>query len=158
MTTRCSSLRRSFQMILCGVLVTALTVPLSALPSSRAASRVSIPRASNTGSQLAPFTSSADWAFAEYLGGRSMTAIDYRNSLDLNIDKSFEYGFDLDGVTFARKSDGSKGRYLDLSPDHVKLEISKQRELGNVEIQRFPSNSTLLRFQSHSGHSVFVRT
>jgi len=87
-----------------------------------------------------------------------MTAIDNLNSLDLNIDKSFEYGFDLDGVTFARKSDGSKARYVDLSPDHVKLEISKQRELGNIEIQRFPSNGTLLRFQSYSGHSLFVRT
>jgi len=145
-------------MILCGVLVTALTVPLSALPSSRAASGVSISRASNTGSQPVRLSSSPDWAFAKYLGGRSITAIDYLNSLDFNIDKSFEYGFDPDGVTFARKADGTKARYVVLSHDHVKLEISKQRQLGSVEIQRYASGRTLLRFQAPRSHALFVRT
>jgi|GEM_PF-1476643 len=158
MTMRYSSLRRSFRKIFCGVLATALTVSLCALPNSRAASRPSISRASNTRSQPLTISSSPDWAFAKYFGGRSITAIDYLNSLDLNTDKSFEYGFDPDGVTFARKADGTKARYVALSPDHVKLEISKQGELGNVEIQRFPSDRTLLRFQVPGGRSLFVRT
>lgn len=140
MIMRCSSLGRSFHTILCAVLVTALTVSLSTMPSSGAASRVSISRVSTARSQPIRSSSSLDWAFAKYLGDRSGTAIDYLNNLDWNTDKSFEYGFDPDGVTFARKADGTKARYVALSPDHVKLEISKQGELGNVEIQRYPSD------------------
>ena len=149
MTIRYSSSRRSFHRILCAVLATALTVSLSTLPSSRA---------SNTRSQLVRLISSPDWAFVRYRGYRPMTTIDYLNGLDLNTDKSFEYGFDPDGVTFARKADGTKARYVTLLPDHVKLEISKQAELGSVEIQRYPSGRTLLRFQALRGSALFVRT
>jgi len=96
--------------------------------------------------------------FAKYFQSRSRTTIDYLNNLESNTDKSFEYGFDPDGVTFARKADGTKARYVALLPDHVKLEISKQAKLGNVEIQRYPSDRTLLRFQVPGGRSLFVRT
>jgi hypothetical protein len=95
---------------------------------------------------------------AKYLGSQPLTVSDYLKTLDAKSNKSIQYGFDSDGVTFARKTDGSKARYVDLTRDHVKLELSKQRQLGNVEIQRFPSDSTLLRFQTPAGHNLFVRT
>lgn len=73
-------------------------------------------------------------------------------------DQSLTYGFDSDGVSFARKADGSKARYLALLPDHVKLEISKGTHLGTVEIRRYQSNRMLLRYQTARGQSLFVRT
>ena len=152
---RYSSFPTCFQKILCAVLATALTVPLSALSSSRAATPVSI---SPTISGPIASSSSLEWAFAKYLGSPSLAVIDYSNTVDMNSDKSFDYGLDPDGVAFARKADGSKARYVALSSEHVKLEISKRGNLGNVEIQRFPSDSTLLRFQALGSREFFVRT
>lgn len=159
---RCSSSFRSFHKILCAVLATALTLSLCILPGSVAASRDSVSEKSTTKLPTANETitpgGSVDWAIARYLGSQPQTVIGYLNTLDAKSNKSIEYGFDSDGVAFARKRDGSKARYVDLSRDHVKLEISKQRAIGRVEIQRFPSSSTLLRFQTASGRSFFVRT
>ena len=152
----------SFHKILCSVLATALILSLCALPSSRAGSRDSVSQALtttvHTANETITVSSSLDGALAKYLGSQPLTVMDYLNTPDGKSNRSIQYGFDSDEVTFARKRDGTKARYVDLSPDHVKLEISKQWKLGSVEIQRFPSSSTLLRFQTPAGRNLFVRT
>src|SRR5215213_3801005 len=144
-----------FQKIVCAVLATALTVSLTAPTSSRAATRIPI---SPPVSEPIPSGGSLEVAFVKYFGFRSLTIIDRLNTLDFSSDKSFEYGFDPDGVTFARKADSSKARYVAVSSEHVKLEISKRGDLGNVEIQRFSSDRTLLHFQAPGSREFFVRT
>jgi hypothetical protein len=100
-----------------------------------------------------------DWELGKYLDSRRpLTAIDYLNSPNSSADASFEYGLDRDGVSFARNIDGSKARYVAPSTNHVKIEISKQGELGSVEIQRYPSRRTLLQFRARGGGIFFVRT
>lgn len=155
MNMRYSSSRRSFNKILCAVLATAVTISLSAPPSSPAASRAPIFQLSDRTLQPIP-RNSLEWTFTKYFGGRSITTMDYLNSLDT--DKSLSYGSDPDGVTFARKADGTKARYVALSPDHVKIEISNQQELGKIELQRYSSERTLLRFHARGGGIFFVRT
>lgn len=83
---------------------------------------------------------------------------DYFNNLESNGDASVQYGFDPDGVRFAQKNDGSKARYLAFSTDHFKIELTKQRLLGDVEITRFPSNKSLLCFRTAEGSTFFVHT
>lgn len=159
---RYSSPLTSLNKILCAVLATALTLSLCPRPNSRAASADSVSEPSVTSVYTATGTtigrSLLDSAFAKDPSSQPLTVNDYLNSPDLRSNNSIQYGFDSDGVTVARKRDGSKARYVDLSLGHVKLEISQQHKLGNVEIQRFPSNSTLLRFQTPAGRSLFVRT
>lgn len=156
---RYSSSLTSFHKILCVVLATALVLSFCMLPGSRAASRYPVSQpSSTTPNETIALPSSLELAMARYLGSQPLTVIDYLYTLDANSNKSIKYGFDSDGVSFARKSDGSKARYVDISANHVKLQISNQRELGNVEIQRFPSTSTLLRFQTPAGPNLFVRT
>lgn len=145
-----------FPKVLSAVLAAAVTISLIAVPISRAANS----QAPETKVQTQPATTTTsrlDWELTRFLGPQPATAADYLN-LNSNADKSFEYGIDSDGVSFARHIDGAKARYVAPSADHVRLEISNQRELGSVDMQRYQSGSTLLQFHARGGGIFFVRT
>lgn len=69
------------------------------------------------------------------------------------------YGRDRDGVPFALRSDGTKGRFLRVSPKLVKIEIQKGGDwVGVAEFRRLPDNQLLSTFKAarHRG-SLTVR-
>jgi len=84
--------------------------------------------------------------------------INNANTLNASADKSFRYGLDPGKVPFAQKTDGTKGRFLDLSPNHHRLQIVKGRGLGEVEFTRLSDYATLTRFKAGGKDSFVVRT
>jgi len=151
-----------FQKILCAVLAIALiAIPLSTLSISSASSvRVSISPVANTRFETEAMRSNAfpSLDFASFSERRTPTPLNYFDIPDSASTKALEYGLDADGVAFARNADGTKARYVALSLNHVKLEISKLRRIGEVEIRRDRSNRTVLRFQARDGGVFFART
>jgi hypothetical protein len=84
--------------------------------------------------------------------------IEYFNTLNSSSNKSFQYGLDPGGVPFAKKDDGSKARFIDLSLNLIKIQITDRRDLGEVEIQRFPAQTAIVRFKAWTGGTLIVRT
>jgi hypothetical protein len=80
------------------------------------------------------------------------------NPLGASADKSFEYGLDVDRVPFAQKANGTKGRFLELSPQHYKLQIVRGSQLGEVEFTRLSADQTLTRFKTGGKDDLFVFT
>jgi hypothetical protein len=59
------------------------------------------------------------------------------------------YGRDRDGVPFALRSDGTKGRFLRVSSKRVKIEILKGADkVGVAEFRRLPDNQLLSTFKT----------
>lgn len=84
--------------------------------------------------------------------------IKYFNSLTATSNKSFQYGLDPGGVPFAKKDDGSKARFIGLSINLIKIQITDRRDLGEVEIERFPAQRSIVRFKARTGGTLIVRT
>lgn len=78
--------------------------------------------------------------------------------LNLVRTSSFQYGLDPGGVPFAKKDDGSKARFIDLSANLIKIQITDRRDLGEVEIERFPRQTSIVRFKARTGGTLIVRT
>ncbi len=74
--------------------------------------------------------------------------MDYVNTLKSSADKALRYGLDRDNVPFAEKTDGTKGRFIYLSSNHFKLQVTKGGRLGEVEFTRLSSSETLTRFKA----------
>ncbi len=71
--------------------------------------------------------------------------------------KLFRYGLDRDKAPFAQRVDGTKGRFVNFSPDHFRLQISKGRRRGEVEFVRLSGEETITQFKTGMHHLV-VRT
>lgn len=69
------------------------------------------------------------------------------------------YGRDRDGVPFALRADGTKGRFLSVSSKLVKIEIRKgSAQVGVAEFRRLPDNQLLSTFTAdRSRESLSVR-
>lgn len=66
------------------------------------------------------------------------------------------YGRDRDGVPFALRSDGTKGRFLRLSSKQVKIEILKGADkVGVAEFRRLPDNQLLSTFKTDKRRESF---
>ena len=74
----------------------------------------------------------------------------------LNSQLPFSYGLDWDGIPFAQKADGTKGRFIDLSPTHIRLQVAKQRPMGEMEIRWLSKDELVVSFTSSDGESFFV--
>jgi len=70
---------------------------------------------------------------------------------------AFDYGVDTDGIPFVRKADGTKGKYLSVSTQHFKLQISKEAVIGDVEFLRLSRAETVTTFLTFEGDSFGVR-
>lgn len=68
------------------------------------------------------------------------------------------FGTDERGVVFARKSDGTKAKYLALSADHFKLQITKNNLSGEVEFRRLSATETFTSYALKGGNQYSVRT
>lgn len=94
--------------------------------------------------------------------GKPWEAESYRfmnlsNPPKVNANKLFHYGLDRDNVPFAQRADGTKGRFVNLSPEHFRLQISKGRRHGEVEFIRLSDERTITQFKTGED-SLFVRT
>ena len=78
-------------------------------------------------------------------------------ALKAGANKSFHYGLDRDKVPFAQRAGGTKGRFVNLSPDHVRLQISKDRRHGEVEFIRLSDDETVTQFKT-GADSLSVHT
>ncbi len=67
---------------------------------------------------------------------KSYKLMNFAGTLNASANKLFQYGLDKDNIPFAQKADGTKGRYVNLSPDYFKLQIVKETKLGEVEFIR----------------------
>lgn len=70
------------------------------------------------------------------------------NTLKVSANKLFRYGLDKDNVPFAQRADGTKGRFVNLSSDHFRLQISKGRRHGEVEFIRLSDDETVTQFKT----------
>jgi hypothetical protein len=62
------------------------------------------------------------------------TAIEYTKNINFTPNKAFTYGVDKDKVAFAKANNSdATGRFLDLSPNHFKLQITRQNKVGGVQ-------------------------
>lgn len=68
------------------------------------------------------------------------------------------YGLDPDKVPFALRDDGVKARYLSLSPGNLKVQLTKDSALGEVEFRRKSRKETLTTFTPASGDPLVIRT
>jgi hypothetical protein len=80
------------------------------------------------------------------------------HALSADADKSFRYGLDMRKVPFAAKPDGATGRFLDVSPNHFKLQVVKGESLGETEFTRMAGGESLLKFAPRDGHALVVHT
>ncbi|MBV9923600.1 MAG: hypothetical protein JOZ96_01060 [Acidobacteria bacterium] len=63
--------------------------------------------------------------------------------------ESASYGRDRDGVPFALRADGTKGRFLSISSKLIKIEIQKGADkVGVAEFRRLPDNQLLSTFKA----------
>lgn len=102
----------------------------------------------------APFTTPA--TAGPELG--SAENIEFFNALESSSNKSFQYGLDTAGVPFAEKDDGSKARFINLSTNLIRIQITDRRDLGEVEIERFSGQTSIVRFKARTGGTLIVRT
>jgi hypothetical protein len=65
---------------------------------------------------------------------------------------------DPGGVPFAKKDDGSKAKFIDLSLNLIRIQITDRRDIGEVEIQRFRAQTSIVRFKARTGGALIVRT
>jgi hypothetical protein len=72
--------------------------------------------------------------------------------------KLFRYGLDKDNVPFAQRADGTKGRFVNLTPNHLKLQIARGQRHGEVEFVRLSDAETITQFKIEGGYSLFVST
>ncbi len=84
--------------------------------------------------------------------------IGYKRTLDATASKTFTYGLDERSVPFVQISNGARGRFLDLSSNHFKLQILRQKTLGEVEFTRLSALETLTKFEIAGGDTLVVRT
>jgi len=119
---------------------------------------------STAGNQIRQHTSELindNASTTRYMGAHRQPQIErLRNltsSLKVSENKLFRYGLDRDNIPFARRADGTKGRFMNLSPSHVRLQISKGRRLGEVEFIRLSDDETIIQFKT-GRHRLFVRT
>lgn len=96
--------------------------------------------------------------FGNRLDSDKYRVINYPQVPNAGVDLSFRYGRDKDNVPFAQNRDGTRGRYLDLSPNHLRLQIEKHSATGEVEFTRLSSAQTVARFKTARGASLLVRT
>jgi hypothetical protein len=80
----------------------------------------------------------------------------YANTLGASSDKSFRYGVDEDGAPFAQRADGTRGKFVKLSPQHIKLQVIKGGQLGEVEFTRMSDDKALTHFKTGTGESLLV--
>lgn len=106
----------------------------------------------------APFTAPASAGLTQPVRLGSPENIEYFNALNSNSNKSFQYGLDPGEVPFAKKDDGSKARFINLSLNLIKIQITDRRDLGEVEIQRFSPQTSIVRFKARTGGTLIVRT
>ncbi len=103
-------------------------------------------------------------AFASPASGNNFEAkrysvlMKYADTLKVSANKLFQYGLDLDNVPFAQTANGTKGRFVNLSPNHFRLQIVKGRGIGEVEFTRLSNNETLTRFMTVGGDTLLIRT
>jgi len=88
----------------------------------------------------------------------SLEVMNYSNTLMARASKAFHYGLDRDNVPFAQSADSTKGRYVNLTSDHFRLQIAKRGKLGEVEFVRLSKNETQAQFKTGRGDRLIVRT
>jgi hypothetical protein len=71
---------------------------------------------------------------------------------------SLSYGIDPDKVPLALSADGTKARYLALCPSHIKLQISKTADIGEVEFRRFSLKETVVTYAPARGDVLSVHS
>ena len=157
---------RSLFRPLISLFVSVVVLSLLCTPFISSASARFTPILSSAKDRTFSFPSPANASWSELLNRASNTPYftfpsiwprEFLENLESNKDKSFQYGLGPDNVPFAVSKDGTKARYLDMTSTHVKLQLTNRRDIGEMEIQRFPANTWLLRFESHKGNSLFVR-
>jgi hypothetical protein len=94
---------------------------------------------------------------SEHWEAESYRFLNSPNPLKASTNELFNYGVDRDNVPFAQRADGTKGRFLNLSPDHFRLQISKGRRHGEVEFIRLSNDETVIQFKI-GGDSLSIRT
>jgi hypothetical protein len=87
------------------------------------------------------------------------TAVEYTKNINFTPNKAFTYGVDKDKVAFAKANNSdATGRFLDLSPNHFKLQITRQNKVGEVEFSRISGAQTATRFTTAAGDTLVVQT
>ncbi|HZN05662.1 MAG TPA: hypothetical protein VFB65_02710 [Pyrinomonadaceae bacterium] len=87
------------------------------------------------------------------------TAVEYTKNIHFTPNKAFTYGVDKDKVAFAKANNsGATGRFLNLSPNHFKLQITRQNKVGEVEFSRISGAQTATRFTTAAGDTLVVQT
>src|SRR5207237_9057970 len=95
-------------------------------------------------------------AFA--IGSEAKAYREYGNTLDRVASSLFYYGVDPDETAFAQIPDGTRGRFLDLSTNHFRLEVVRGRRLGEAEFTRLSAYETLTKVMPTDGDDLYVRT
>ncbi len=87
----------------------------------------------------------------KYRIGMNHENASYAKPLKADTSQSFHYGLDRDNVSYAQLANGTKGRFVSLSPDHFRLQIQKGKRLGEVEFIRLSDRETSTRFAAAEG-------
>jgi hypothetical protein len=95
----------------------------------------------------------SNWEGKNYAG-----LMEYTSTLEAGANKAFTYGVDEQSVPFARRADGTRGKFLDLSSNHFRLQILTQKILGQVEFTRLSATETLTKFETMAGDKLLIRT
>jgi hypothetical protein len=82
----------------------------------------------------------------------------YANSLAAEADKSFRYGVDADGVSFAQAASGVKARFVNLSPEYAGMEFNRSGRVGDVQFTRLTPERVSTRFRASDGETLVVLT
>ncbi|HEV7903268.1 MAG TPA: hypothetical protein VGO96_05455 [Pyrinomonadaceae bacterium] len=145
------------------LVVLLLCMPLTPLvvASRKGSTRANMPTAQAQGIQhsgrlidVAPSTGGYTGKSSE---ASSHRFINSPNPLKASASNMFHYGMDRDKVPFAQRADGTKGRFVNLSPEHFRLQISKGRRHGEVEFIRLSGEETITQFKV-GGDSLLVHT
>src|SRR6476660_1206497 len=109
---------------------------------------------------LNPGTYSSGWLNAnlEDPVRRVLAANPYKNILVEKADKSFSYNLDDKNVPMAANADGISARYLDVTPNHLKIQVLREKQLTQLEFVRRSEKESILEISTPGQPSFLVTT
>jgi len=109
---------------------------------------------------LSDYFSLAGWlnGTVEDPAKRILSANPYKNILVEKADKSFQYGVDKNNVPIARNSDGTSARFLDVTPNHLKIQVLREKQITQLEFARRSPKETVLEISTPGQPSFVVIT
>ena len=106
------------------------------------------------------FSSSSEWlnGVSEDLWHPLSSEKRYKKNLAEQADPSFHYSLDMKNVPTARNSDGMSARFLDVTPNHLTIQVLQDKQLTQLEFIRKSQEQTTLEISTPGQPSFLVTT